>query len=120
MDSILTSVKKIIGISEEDESFDVDLIMHINSIILVLDQLGLESASRFTITDKNATWNDLFSDGEVIEPVKSYIALRVRMIFDPPNSSAVAEAIKNTIAELEWRITAITDYNYYGVGGENK
>lgn len=118
MESILTSVKKIIGISEEDESFDSDLIIHINSVIMVLDQLGLESAAGFFITDKTSTWNDLFPNGNSIEAIKSYVALRVRMIFDPPASSTMADAINKSISELEWRINAIVDYNYGGTGGE--
>lgn len=117
MDSILTSVKKIIGISEEDDSFDIDIIIHINSIIMTLAQLGMESANGFSITDKSAKWSDLIPEESNIEAVKSYVALRVRMIFDPPASSSVAEAINKTISELEWRINAIVDYNN-DFGGE--
>ena len=117
MDSILTSVKKIVGISEEDESFDIDLIMHINSVLMILNQLGVGPTGGFSISDKTSVWSDLLNESS-IEAAKSYVGLKVRMIFDPPTSSAVADAINKTISELEWRILCDVENKANETGGE--
>ena len=118
MDSILTSVKKIIGISEEDESFDTDLIMHINSVLMILNQLGVGPEDGFSITDKSAVWTDLIGDNKLIEAVKTFVGLKVRLIFDPPTSSAVLDSINKTISELEWRINVMVENKANSIGGE--
>lgn len=104
MDSILTSVKKLLGIVEEYEHFDSDIIMHINSALFTLKQLGVGPSEGFTISDKTAAWTDFIKDIEKMEVVKSYVYLKVKLVFDPPASSAVMEAIKNQISEYEWRL----------------
>ena len=104
MDSILTSIKKMIGLTEEYTQFDGDIIVHINSVFMALHQLGVGPTTGFTISDKSKTWTDYLGVGTNIEAVKSYIYLKVRLIFDPPSSSAVIEAIERQRAELEWRI----------------
>lgn len=118
MDSILTSVKKIIGISEEDESFDTDLIIHINSVLMILNQLGVGPEDGFSITDKSAVWTDLIGDNKLIEAVKTFVGLKVRLIFDPPTSSAVLDSINKTISELEWRINVMVENKANVSGGE--
>ena len=118
MDSILTSVKKIIGISEEDESFDTDLIMHINSVLMILNQLGVGPEDGFSITDKSAVWTDVIGDNKLIEAVKTFVGLKVRLIFDPPTSSAVLDSINKTISELEWRINVMVENKANVSGGE--
>lgn len=109
MDSILTSVKKMLGIVEEYEHFDADLIMHINSVLSILTQLGVGPVEGFSIKDKTATWSDFLSDSKNLESVKSYIYLKVRLIFDPPLTSSVTEAINRMIGELEWRLSVTAD-----------
>lgn len=109
MDSILTSVKKMLGIVEEYEHFDADLIMHINSVLSILTQLGVGPSEGFSIKDKTATWNDFLSESKNLESVKSYIYLKVRLIFDPPLTSSVSEAINRMISELEWRLSVTAD-----------
>ena len=109
MESILTSVKKMLGIVEEYEHFDADLIMHINSVLSILTQLGVGPSEGFSIKDKTATWNDFLSDSKNLESVKSYIYLKVRLIFDPPLTSSVSEAINRMISELEWRLSVTAD-----------
>lgn len=104
MDSILTSTKKLLGIAEEYDHFDADIIMHINSVFMVLKQLGVGPPEGFTITDKNDTWNDYISDDVDVSMVKSYVYLRVRLLFDPPTSSAVMESTNKLISEFEWRL----------------
>lgn len=118
MDSILTSVKKIIGISEEDESFDTDLIMHINSVLMILNQLGVGPEDGFSITDKSAVWTDVIGDNKLIEATKTFVGLKVRLIFDPPTSSAVLDSINKTISELEWRINVMVENKANATGGE--
>ena len=104
MDSILTSVKKIVGISEEDESFDADLIIHTNSVLMILNQLGVGPTDGFVIKDKTSVWTNYITDETKIELVKSYMYLKVRLLFDPPTSSAVMESINRQISEFEWRL----------------
>ena len=118
MDSILTSVKKIIGISEEDESFDTDLIIHINSVLMILNQLGVGPEDGFSITDKSAVWTDVIGDNKLIEATKTFVGLKVRLIFDPPTSSAVLDSINKTISELEWRINVMVENKANVSGGE--
>lgn len=110
MDSILTSIKKVLGVYEEDTSFDVDIVMHINTVFMILRQMGIGPDNGFSIYDASSTWDEYLSDISLLESVKTYIALKVRLIFDPPTSSAVTEAINRTITELEWRLNVQADY----------
>lgn len=111
MDSILSSVKKMLGIMEDYTDFDVDIIMHINSVFMILNQLGVGPKNGFTITDKKSTWTDYIPDGANLESVKSYIYLKVRLLFDPPTSSSVMECYKQSINELEWRLNTQVEYS---------
>lgn len=104
MESILISVKKMLGITEEYTHFDADLIIHINTVLAILTQMGIGPSEGFTIEDDSAFWEDFISDKRYFEPVKTYVYLKVRLIFDPPSSSAVMESMKQTISELEWRL----------------
>lgn len=103
MDSILISVKKLLGITSDYNHFDADIIMHINSVFMILHQLGVGPDEGFTIKDQDAKWSDFIS-GNNLEAVKSYMHLRVKMLFDPPLGSAHMEAITRSINELEWRL----------------
>lgn len=104
MESILTSIKKLLGIDEEYEHFDHDIIMHINSVFMILNQLGVGPSEGFSIQDSESVWSDFMPSGSNLEAVKSYMHLKVKLMFDPPSSSAVMDAINRTIAELEWRL----------------
>ena len=110
MESILTSVKKQLGIAEDYEHFDPDLIISINSVFSVLNQLGVGPEEGYSISDANDNWSDFLPAGKKLELVKTYVYLKVRLIFDPPTSSAVMEAVKQNIAEQEWRILAVVDF----------
>lgn len=103
-DSILTSIKKLLGITEEYEHFDQDIIIHINSVFMILNQLGVGPSNGFSITDKTAVWSDFISEGSNLESVKSYIYLKVRLLFDPPTTNAVMESMNRMISELEFRL----------------
>lgn len=109
MESILTSIKKMLGITEEYEHFDEDLIIHINSVFSILNQLGVGPSKGFFIENKTATWDGFVADASQIQFVKSYVYLKVKLLFDPPQSSAVTEAINRQISELEWRINVAVD-----------
>lgn len=103
-ESILTSIKKMLGIVEEYETFDADLIMHINSVFSILTQLGVGSSKGFMIQDKSAVWIDFLSDDAQLMLVKSYMYLKVKLLFDPPLGSAVIECYNKQISEYEWRL----------------
>ena len=107
--SILTSIKKLLGIAEEDTSFDQDIIMHINTVFAILAQLGVGPANGFSIEDDSAIWEDYLGNATNLELVKSYIYMKVRSMFDPPTSSILADAMNKNISELEWRINTTVD-----------
>ena len=107
--SILTSIKKLLGIAEEDTSFDQDIIMHINTVFAILAQLGVGPANGFSIEDDGAIWSDYLGNVTNLELVKSYIYMKVRSMFDPPTSSILADAMNKNISELEWRINTMVD-----------
>lgn len=111
MESILTSIKKLLGITEEYEHFDMDLIMHINSVFMILTQMGVGPAEGFVIEDETATWNDFDQNLIKVEAVKTYIYLKVRLLFDPPASGTVTESINRMISELEWRLNVAAESN---------
>lgn len=102
--SILLSVKKMLGPSADYDVFDPELIIYINSVFGTLHQLGVGPEEKFVITGDSELWSDFTTEGEEIEEVKSYIYLRVRLLFDPPSSSFVLSSFKEQIKELEWRL----------------
>lgn len=104
MDSILNSIKKLLGIPIEQDNFDTDIIIHINSVFAVLNQIGVGPSTAFRITDENDMWQSFTGTNLNIEDVKTYVYLRVRLLFDPPLSSSVLAAMERTVAELEWRL----------------
>lgn len=109
MDSILSSIKKLLGIDESYEAFDTDIIININAAFMTLHQLGVGPSTPLVISDKSATWYDFVEDSEDYEAVKLYVYLKVRYVFDPPSSSTVMDAMSKQIAELEWRLNVQTD-----------
>lgn len=109
MESILTSIKKLLGITEEYSAFDVDIIIHINSAFSTLNQLGVGPKDGFKISDDLDSWSDFINDEDAIESIKTYIYLKVKLVFDPPSSSSHMQAIKESIKELEWRLNVECD-----------
>ena len=104
MESILTSIKKLLGIEEDYVHFDADIIMHINSVLSILTQLGVGPSKGYSIKDANATWDEFITNPAKLELVKTYVYLKVRLMFDPPSSSSAIESMKQLISELEFRI----------------
>ena len=109
MDSILVSIKKLLGIAADYTHFDPDIIMHINSAFSVLTQLGVGPPEGFRIDDDAKTWNDFISDTIRLDAVKSYVYLKVSLMFDPPTSSAILSARERQISELEWRLNVAAE-----------
>ena len=109
MDSILTSVKKMLGITADYTHFDSDIIMHINSVFMILNQMRVGPKEGFSISSDVETWDEFTNDNLTIESVKSYMYLKVGLLFDPPTSSNVLEARNRLVSELEWRLNAIAD-----------
>lgn len=111
-DSILTSVKKALGIPSDYEHFDRDILLHLNTVMSILNQLGVGPEEGFIVEDDSTLWSDLF-DGDIdtnkMMYVKSYVCLRVRLLFDPPTSSGAIDAMERQMRELEWRITVTRD-----------
>lgn len=107
--SILNSIKKMLGLTEEYEHFDMDLIMHINSVFMILNQIGVGPPKGFSITDACATWDDYLPNNPNIQAVKSYMYMKVKLMFDPPLSSAALDSINRMISELEWRINVMAE-----------
>lgn len=107
--SILLSVKKMLGIPPEYDQFDPEIIIHINSVFSILTQLGVGSDEGFSIKDSTASWSDYIPEGKAVEDIKTYMYLKVRLIFDPPQSSAATDAMKQLASEFEWRINVGVD-----------
>ena len=130
-DSILNSIKKMLGITEEYEHFDQDIIAHINSAFMVLTQLGVGPSSGFFITDKSATWSNFITNEGTISKsrsrprelaitqaansttnvgmIQSYIYMKVKLLFDPPQNSFLVDSLNKSISEYEWRLNAMFD-----------
>ena len=107
--SILTSIKKMLGVAEDYTEFDEDIITHINSVFLNLTQLGVGPEEGFMIEDDTSVWEDFIDDSIQLQAVKTYMYLKVKLLFDPPLSSSVTESFTRMIAELEWRLNAAVD-----------
>ena len=109
---ILSSVKELLGISYEDESFDFEILMHINATLAVLFQMGVEEAVDTPIIDITTTWRELFGDRTDLEMVKTYIYFKVKSMFDPPTNSAGLESLNRVMKEFEWRINNLQTINH--------
>lgn len=109
MGSILNEIKKPLGLEADYTAFDTDIIMFINTAISTLTQIGVGSSAGFSIKDAADDWPDFIGDATDLEDVKTYIYLKVRLVFDPPAVAAVLEAFNKTVSELEFRINMKVD-----------
>lgn len=112
MNSILTSIKKLLGIEESYEHFDQDIIMHINSVLATLTQLGIGPVRGFSITDKTTTWSDFLGEATNLDAVRSYMYIKVRLLFDPPTTAAVLESMNRQASEYEWRLNVSAETTF--------
>ena len=116
--SILTSVKKLIGFAEDYTAFDDDLLIHINSVFSTLTQLGIGPVEGFMIEDATATWDDYITAGvpeNELNSVRTYVFLKLRLAFDPPTSSYFIASMEKQIGELEWRLNVSREYALYPI-----
>ena len=110
-ESILTSIKKLLGIAEEYTHFDTDIMIHINSVFMTLHQLGVGPAAGYRIDSVADAWNEFVSSEANLEAVKTYMYLKVRLVFDPPTNASVLNAYKEEIEKLEWRLNVQAELN---------
>ena len=102
-DSILLLIKKKLGIAPDYHAFDEDIITDINTVLFSLNQIGVGTED-FAIKDETALWSDFLGESKNYEAVKTYIYIKVRLMFDPPTSSFVITALEKQASELEWRL----------------
>ena len=111
-ESILLSIKKVLALDKDNHDFDADILLHINSVLAILQQLGVGPVEGYFINDEYTTWRDyLGDDAQHVSMVKSYMAAKVRILFDPPVSSAVMESLNRICSEFEWRANVAAE-NY--------
>ena len=109
MESILNSIKKLLGLNEEQTDFDTDIIIHINSVFSILNQIGVGPEDGFRIEDESLVWEDFIQDNKKLNDVKTFMYLKVKMMFDPPLSSAVIKAYEGIIDELTFRLNVTAE-----------
>ncbi len=109
-DSILDTIKKLLGPTQEYTYFDQDIIIHINTAIMHLTDIGVGPKEGFSIKSSEEVWSDFIKDIKQFEAVKTYIYLKVKLIFDPPLSSSVIELFEKQISEIEWRLNSRVDH----------
>lgn len=114
-DSILITIKKMLGLAADYTAFDTDVIVFINSAMMVLQQYRVGPKEGFTVTNETQTWSEFIPEGIHLESVKNYIYLSVKMVFDPPSNSFVMDAMKRQKEELEWRLREQAEF-YPGDG----
>lgn len=110
-ESILTSVKKLSGIDKEYDVFDLDIITYINTVFMTLNQMGVGPKTVFSINDDSSTWDEFEEENNDIRAVRTYISQKVRLVFDPPTSATIKQALQESIAELEWRLIHQVEIN---------
>lgn len=108
-DSILITIKKLLGISADYTAFDVDVIVAINSALMALYQIGVGNASKHMITGYDDSWSLILNDSIDLESAKEYVYIKTRLIFDPPTSSSMVDAMNSMASEIEWRLNVQND-----------
>ena len=108
-DSILTSIKKLMGLTEEYDAFDQDILILINSVLFELEQIGVKAKDGFSLTDKTVVWSDYSDDDRLLNVLKPYIYMKTKLTFDPPTSSGALDSMNRIIDRFEWRINLYAD-----------
>lgn len=114
-ESILTSVKKVIGIHEEDESFDLNIIQCINSVFMTLRQIGVGPRTGYVVKDKTQTWDEFLDGSTLLEAAKTYTGIQCRLVFDPPSNTALKDALREAAKEWEVRLCIEADEIQNGI-----
>lgn len=107
--SILLTIKKMLGIDQDYHAFDIDIVTNINAVFLTLYQLGVGPSTPYEIAGEEETWEEFFGDSKKVPGVQSYIYQRVRLMFDPPTNSFLVQSFEKQIAEFEWRMNVYAD-----------
>ena len=108
-DSILTSIEKLMGLTEEYDAFDQDILILINSVLFELDQIGVKAKDGFSLNDKTVVWSDYSDDDRLLNALKPYIYMKTKLTFDPPTSSGALDSMNRIIDRFEWRINLYAD-----------
>ena len=108
-ESILRSTKKILGLTDDYTPFDLDVITHINAAFSILDQLGVGPEGGFSIVDDTTVWSDFVVPANQLHLVKTYVFLKVRLLFDPPSTSFLIKAMEDQVKEYEWRLNVFRE-----------
>ena len=108
-DSILMTIRKLVCGDPYADHFDTDLLVHINACFSILNQLGVGPENGFVVTDETQSWSSYSDNDLILNMVKTYVTLKVRVIFDPPLTSSVLEAMNKEISQLEWRLNVAVD-----------
>ena len=111
--SILKSIKKVLGIGADYTAFDVDILMHVNTVFSTLHQLGIGPPEGFMVENEHALWSTFLEDDPRLNSVKTYMYLKVRLLFDPPATSFAIEAMEKQIQELEWRLSVVREGDHW-------
>ena len=114
-ESILDTIKDLVGVSSEDNAFDGEIITAINTAFFTLNQIGVGEGSPFNITGNSEVWRDFIGDIDSLSMIKNYVGLRVRLLFDPPATQTLMTAIRDQITEYEWRLNVEADYSWEAV-----
>lgn len=109
IDSILDTVKQACGIELDETAFDEELLLYINSIFVILHQIGVGPDTTFIVEDQSSVWSDFAIDENLVSMLRSYVSIKVRLLFDPPTSSSLETALKETANEYEWRLNLESD-----------
>lgn len=115
-ESILDSTKKVLGIAADYTEFDLDILMNINGVLSTLTQLGIGPVDGFTIEDNVPTWDAFLLGDNRLNFVKTYVHLKVRLVFDPPTTAHMINAMQEQVKELEWRINVVRENILYNLG----
>lgn len=110
-ESILNSIKQLLGPDSSYDVFDQDILIHINMALSILTQHGVGPSRGFRVEGPSETWEDFLGDSEHIDMIKTYVYMKVKMAFDPPSSSFVMSAMEDTCRELEWRMYIDAELN---------
>lgn len=103
-DSIFVTIKKMLGLNDDYTPFDADVLVHINSALMTLNQMGIGPKEGFIVTDYDTTWDEFLQDKKMFGGVKTWVYLQVKMLFDPPGNSFVMDAYKNQADQILWRL----------------
>lgn len=108
-DEILTNIKETLNLPAGHDAFDAEILMHINSALGTLNQIGVGPVDGFMVTSNMQVWGDFIGDDKTLNPVKTYVQMRVKLLFDPPEIGFVLTAMKEQIKELEWRLNTLVE-----------